>query len=431
MPNPAATRYELTPTSLTVYAVGNAKFTFPLAASFTAPPPSAVDVAALASVLEQHTDASVAAALATVLAAIEATHPTSPPTTPPPDTAPTSKTDLITVGPGQITKEIATAVPFMNPGGTILCEDATYLLPFHNAVWDLKIQSLSGNPRACKMDGRGGNGGGHRLAYDKAMVHTAAQLTINGIGFERCGSVTSDTSHSNEAAIYAEEFPQAGFLKLVHVAIDDCANGVFIPGDLKLSGNVTYNEIECAFGYLKPNSQSNPANSGPSHDRYVGGAAVHIKGSYSYGCTNGHAVKCVSPSLLMEDCPWIASSGGRAVEMPHGGVGIIRGCALVSRDDGNANFIGLADEDNSLGGVPSLTIDGGAMLIGRSPSQFFIGAGATVTVNANVAAAYFGGGDVGVKGSGSLVGLPPNRAANAVVIDKPTPPAPAFLVPFS
>ncbi|MDB5243770.1 MAG: hypothetical protein JWP57_4396 [Spirosoma sp.] len=338
-------------------------------------------------------------------------------------TAPPTSSSSLRVGPSRELKEIADAIPFAQPGGEIVADDAVYLKPFHSDVWDLKIRSASGNPYRCLMDMRGGNGGGVRMAWEKSAMHLGAQTTIVGIGVIRAGSLTSGRNYSNEAAFYAENFARPGFLRLERCAVDNSGNGVFIPADRGASGNISYIERECIFGAKASNSVSNPQNSGPSHDRYIGCPIIDIDGSLDFGCVNGHSIKSGADMTLVKNS-YMASHGGRAVELPYGGTGQFTNCTIVSRDDGNANFIGFADEEHRLPGLPTLTFDGGQILVGRSPSTIFVGAGANVLINPNVMVGSFGG-FLAVEGGGTVKGLP----SSVATVAKPQRPAlPAWAV---
>ncbi len=302
-----------------------------------------------------------------------------------PNPMPTVKLDLLRVGANQQFGEVADAAAWANPGATILVDDGAYYAPFHTAVPNLTIRSVSGNPYKCYLDGEGGNGGGKRLAYGKGMIHCGDATSIAGVGFQRCGGVNGVINQdSSEAGVYGEGFPVLGTLALTRCSFDNCGNGVFIP---QIQSNIKYVETECVFAYLGPNSQSNPLDAGPSHDRYITPASVVIDGSYSYGNTNGHAIKCEALTLTVKNCPWIAAWGGRAIEPAYGGAATVTNSTLISRNDNLpsgksavGNFLGYADQNiNNFAATGSVfSFDGCTFLIGRAPSVILMPNGGTL-----------------------------------------------------
>ena len=333
-----------------------------------------------------------------------------------PNPVPTAKLDLLRVGALQQFGEIYDATVWANPGATILVDDGIYYHPTHHAVPNLTIRSVSGNPYRCYMDGEGGNGGGKRLAYGKAMLHCGDITTVIGMGFRRCGSILSALNqYSNESGIYAEDWPTLGDLTLTRCAFDDNGDGVFIPHgpNREPSANIRYVETECIFAGLVSNSHSNPLDSGPSHDRYITPVHCSITGSYMYGNDNGHSIKCGAPVTVVADCPWIASWGGRAVETPYGGTATITNCTLISRGDllpngapATGNFIGIGDEVTTNAGNQH-DYDTCIFYSGRGGDQggiILMPNGGTMNVT-NSTIHYFGTGFLSLVGSGVINGL--------------------------
>lgn len=364
-----------------------------------------------------------------------------------PNPVPTAKMDLLRVGATQQFGEIADAATWSNPGATILVDDGGYYQPFHTAVPGLTIQSVSGNPYKCFLDGEGGNGGGKRLAYGKGMIHCGDATSIIGMGFLRCGGINGVINQdSSEAGVYAEGFPALGTLSLQRCSFDYCGNGVFIP---QIQSNITYVETECVFAYLGPNSQSNPLDAGPSHDRYITPNSVLIDGAYCYGNTNGHSVKCEALTLVVKNCPWIASWGGRAIEAAYGGAATITNSTLVSRNDNLpsgkpavGNFLGYADQNaNNFAATGSnFNFDGCTLLVGRAPSVILMPNGGTLNFTNGTVKYWDMGGAFGMgylsqdttvspSTNGTIVGLSLAKPATgdpSIIVRPVAPPPPVW-----
>lgn len=357
-----------------------------------------------------------------------------------PTPTPTAKLDVLAVGPTKQFGEIADAITWANDGATITVDDGVYYAPLHSPVNNLTIQSASGNPYRCYVDGEGGVGGGKMLKFGKGMVYVTSPLSIKGIGFRNCGGLKTPNDYSSEAGLYAESFPALGTLSVYRCSFDNCGNGVFIP---QVSSTINYVETQCVFGNLAPNSQSNPTNAGPSHDRYITPNSVTIDGSYSYGCNNGHSIKSEALTLIVRNCPWIAAWGGRAMEAAYGGAATITNSTLISRSDplpdGTAapgNFIGYADQSAvNFSTSSAMTLDGCTVYVGRPPSVIFMPNGGSISAT-NSTVRYFpmtgrGTGYLSLTGTGTVTGLPLGVPAagdpNILTAAPAPPPIPSWL----
>lgn len=443
MANPAADSWSITlgtPNKLTLHS-GLQNFTFPLAPGCPLPVMPA-DIAAL----QAHDDAAVQAAVDKVLAALQQQQSSGgtasadpPPTTgggtPTPPAPPAGQQQTVQVGPTRAFVEPADAVDSVAPGGTMVLDDGVYTKAFH-CGGGITIKSASGNPFKCYFDGRGGNGGGHRMAWGKGMIHcdgSAGNATFDGIGFRNCGSPASGDNYSNEAALWFGDSDGSYDFKMTvrRCSFDGGANGVFTSGDSRL----TVIETECIFGFIAPTGQNAYANGSgghPAHDNYLECGTVEVSGCYFYGSI-GHNVKLRTAKWNVHDNPCMMQDGGRAVDAADGGTGNISGNTFWTRTDrqglmvgnaggryGNSNMIGYALESASQGAA-DLPITNNTLHITRNNSTIAVQGGVRGQAKGNTVNCY-GSGSLQVQGT--VIGLdgvsaPPGAPATAPAWPKP------------
>lgn len=347
-------------------------------------------------------------------------------------------TTVVNVGPGRPVKELADglAAAQQSGAGKVLVDDGRYTTPKSFSVPGLIIQSTSGNPRNCVIDGRGGFGadGKYRLAEGKGFLIPQAPCTIQGFAFVNCGSPQSGGGYTNEAAIWTEMSDAPGTILIKGNAFDGNANGVFCPGDLPgvkivLDGNV--------WGFKSPNGLNASANGtgiGSAHDAYIQCDEVEVLNNYFYGACNGHNIHSRCKLTNMHDNPCTAADGGRVLDVSDGGVMHFDRNVVFTRMDesgrtippgliggafGNANVIAYASESTRWG-TPGGTINGNFFFLTHSGSTIWIGAGIVTASGNKVVVA--GQGSLQVTGD-TLSGL---SAGDAVSGSIPAMPAPPF-----
>lgn len=360
-------------------------------------------------------------------------------TTPPP---PTGQVAALTVGPGQAIAEPADALGNMAPGGVMTVVAGTYRKTFASGVDNLTIKCAE--PMKCIMDGQGGYGLGHRMAWGKACMLTQnASLTVVGFKFINCGSPQSGNNYSNEAAIYLDDGGDGKphTLLVQHSSFDNNANGLFAANEL---GTVVVDSN--VFGFKAPNGMNGAANgtaNGPAHDMYLAAKSVEVKGNYFYGSA-AHNVKTRTAQTIVHDNPVMTMDGGRVVDLSNGGALTFANNGVWSRDDttfpartlqsglkaglfGNSNLLGVGTE-NVNDGVPSGAITGSTFNLARTNSTFWVNAGALTSSGNTVK--LFGQGGIQVQGNltgdlGAASALP-NAPAHGPV---PPFPPPAWFAP--
>jgi hypothetical protein len=392
--------------------------------------------------VQQTTSGTTAAAPATTTAPATATAPTT--ATTPTATAPATTTTpapvagqvaAITVGPGQAIAEPADALASIAPGGTITMLPGTYRKTLANSTANVTLRCQVS--MKCVIDGQGGFGAGHRMAWGKACVLTTVTMTLDGIKFVNCGSPASGGNYSNEAAVYLDDDGTGTpnrVLTVRHCSFDNNANGIFANN---AGGTVLVDES--VFGFAAPNGMNGATNgtaNGPAHDLYLHVAHVEVRGSYFYGSA-AHNIKTRSPDTNAHDNPVLTSDGGRVVDLSDGGKLTFANNGVWTRDDtifpkrtiqsglrdglwGNSNLLGVGTE-NLNAGAPSGALTGNTFNIGRQNSTFWVNAG-SLTASGNKVG-LFGSGSIQVQGNltGDISGAsaPPGAAAHA-----PAPPLP-------
>jgi hypothetical protein len=357
----------------------------------------------------------------------------TPPVVTPP--APTGQVAALTVGPGQAIVEPADALGNMLPGGVLTVLPGRYVKTFANSTAGLTIKCQTA--MKCIVDGQGGYGAGHRMAWGKACMLTTATLTIEGFKFVNCGSPASGNNYSNETAIYLDNDGVVGnnpVLTVRHNSFDNNANGVFAANQ---AGSVIVDEN--VFGFAAPNGLNGYANgtaNGPAHDLYLAAASVEVKGSYFYGSV-AHNVKTRTPDTNVHDNPVMTYDGGRVVDLSDGGKLTFTNNSVWFRDDatfpkrtipgglraglwGNSNLLGVGTE-NVNSGAPSGSITGSTFNITRLNSTFWVNKGALTASDNHVN--LFGSGSLQIQGNLtgdiSAASALPGAAAHA-----PAPPLP-------
>lgn len=211
--------------------------------------------------------------------------------------------------------------------------------------------------RKTLLDGQGGAGSGHRLAWGKGLLHVGApNVTISDLGLINGGG--GDAKSDAEAGCYAEGFN--GTLTLLRVAIDKCEDGIFLPDASQ--GKVDLVVDSCVFG----RNGANGLADGRSHDMYVTGQSVLIRKSVFVGNSRGNTVKCRGPKLTLE-ANYLGRTNGRCVDIPGGTDVTSSGNIYVSMPGNNVqNYLGLYDENDATLGKPgSFTSDGDTFYFSR------------------------------------------------------------------
>lgn len=339
---------------------------------------------------------------------------------------------VIKVGSQREIKEPADALPYLPPNGTVILDDGVYLKPFVNTVPGLLIQSASGMPRLCRFDGRGGHGGGHDLAGGKGMIVSGLPMTVEGIGFVRCGSTMSTDTYSSEAAIWLGDSGATATwaVKITECTFDDCGNGIFAAEEPYL----TLMQTGSVFGYAKPNGM-NAAAAGlgthSAHDIYSAAGDNEISGSYFYGAV-GHCVKTRSARTHVVDNVLMCQDGGRVLDAADGGFVTFAGNHVFTRTDrqgqavgqntgafGNANLLGYALETGNQG-IPGAVLSGNTFNVSRAGSTIAAGNNGSITSTGD-AVNRIGMGSLVTQGS--VIGLPPMIA---VASSPPLPVPPSW-----
>ena len=133
---------------------------------------------------------------------------TTPPVVTPPATG-TGVTDnslaTVNVAPGASDyPTLASGLAAVADGGTINLAAGHYLEANHvdAATFPHGITIKGAGAYLTVLDGQGGVGAGHRLAWGKGVVHTNASLTVVGISFINGGG--ADGKSDGESGLYAE-----------------------------------------------------------------------------------------------------------------------------------------------------------------------------------------------------------------------------------
>lgn len=352
--------------------------------------------------------------------------PVAPDAVPPPAIA-AIPADAVWCGPSKPIKEPADAVASVPAGGTLVLEDGRYLKAFHVETEGITIRSASGNPYKCYLDGQGGYGGGHRLAWGKGMLHTNKSATVIGIGFRACGSVKSGTTYSNEAGVWAGDTAAGSPVNVLvqRCAFDNNANGCFCAGE----ANIKFVVAECIYGHIAPNGMNAAAGGasvGPAHDNYLAAGTVEVSHSYFYGCCNGHNVKSRAGATYVHDNPCLTQDGGRALDACDGGDVRLTNNTIHTRTDraagmySNSNCIAYCNEGVGQG-ARTFSMAGNTLHLSRLNSTIWAAHGTIESANDTVQ--YYGNGSLQLQGN--VIGLsqgsaPPGSPAAPAL---PAPPA--------
>ena len=300
-------------------------------------------------------------------------------------------------------------------GATVVLPVGTETAPVHVGV----AQTIKGaGMRATILDGQGGVGAGHRLAWGKGVIHAGAPVTIQDIGFVNGGG--GDGNSDGEAGFYAEGF--AGTATLLRCAFDRCENGVFLPGVALANANLVVDG--CVFGRNGPNGIAD----GRSHDLYVSGKSVTIRNSVFAGNSLGNIVKCRGPLLALANNHirrGTNGNAGRFVDAPGGTVVTSTGNTYVDVPGSpGGNIFGFYDEGDATANPDnpgSFTSDGDTFYLSRSMLTLWINNPATVVQFRNAKVFWVGAAGatppvVTIQGPGALTGANPFlfTAANRV-----------------
>jgi hypothetical protein len=339
--------------------------------------------------------------------------------------------DAVWCGQGHPIKEPADAVASVPQGGTLVVEDGVYVKAFHVENEGISIRSASGNPYACVLDGQGGYGGGHKLAFGKGMIHTSKSLEVIGIGFRNCGSIASGSNYSNEAGIWAgDSAPGTPItVRAPRCADDNCANGNFCAGEQ----HIAFEVVEYLFGFLQPNGQNAAAGGagcGPAHDNYLAAGVVEVSHSHFWGCCNGHNVKSRAPDTDVHDNPCMTQDGGRAMEACDGGDARFANNVVHTRTDravgqfNNSNMVAYCNEGTSHG-ADTLAMGGNTLHVSRAGSTIWAAAGTIASTNDTVR--YYASGSLVLQGN--VTGLQQGSAPPGAPAAPGLPQPPSWAIP--
>jgi hypothetical protein len=262
------------------------------------------------------------------------------------------------------------------------------------------------------------------------MVYVGRSITIEGLGFQNCGSPASGSSYGNEAGVWMDRATPDTVVEVVvwRCAFDGCANGAFA-----IEQSVSATMVECLYGFLRPNGQNHSLHggSGPAHDNYLQCGEVTVHACIFYGCQGGHNVKSRAPKTSINGNV-LTQDGGRAIDISDAGEVLIADNEIHTRTDranqqppgtfGNSNCIGYATEGAEHGG--QCRMERNVLHISRTGSTIW-GGGNGIVASGDTVWLYDQG---SVRLDGNVTGLPEGKQGQQV---PPLPQPPDWAQPPS
>lgn len=322
----------------------------------------------------------------------------------------------ITVAKGSIWPDIATALLGIKDSGTITIAPGLWQQSVHVDVGTFPsgLTFVGAGAYKTVLDGRGGIGAGHRLAWGKGVIHTnAPNCVFQNIGFINGGG--ADRKADGEAGIYSEQ--TSGTLTIDGCAFDGNEDGIFCQ---RLNFVVTINN--CDFGLHVPNGSS---LDGLSHDIYSLADTTIETNSRHYACVNGHGLKTRSKHVTTSG-NFYAHGGGRCIDIPEGTATpwLSTNDVFTDLPGASTNVIGYADE-NSGNGVAGGVLTGTTLRLSRYNSTIWANAG-TLNFSTPALTAYAQPGAPGpsltLQGPGVITGLPALPAPSGGPLAAPVSP---------
>ena len=323
----------------------------------------------------------------------------------------------VTVGPGQTFTEMAYAIPCMAPGFkmTVLggtADVVSFDIPTGLDGWTIQGQADGKE----SLNGQGGIGGGHRLAWGKGCIHARSPGRVYGIVLTGCGG--ADNVGDGEAGLYGEAFLAPGTLVADHVMFQSNENGAFVPGMGVGGANVTLDIESCDF---VNNGQS---KDGLSHDLYVQGPELTVNASNFYGNPYGNQIKSRSPEVHVTGGYNANTAGGRWIDRPDGGITTVTGGIYdIAASSAGENVIGYGEESAN-NGLGTWVWQGAQVFVGRYNATSDVLSGNTVAFDSASSLTWTGSAaSMAVSGGGVVTGLAMVPPAGTVFGSDPTPPA--------
>lgn len=315
---------------------------------------------------------------------------------------------LVTVVPGSAVPNLETALLMVKDGGIISVAAGTYHGHAHiDAATFPSGLNIIGAGGAYKtiLDGQGGVGAGHRLAWGKGIIHiTAPNCLIEGIGFINGGG--ADKLGDGEAGIYSEQ--TTGSLTVHKCAFDGNENGIFVQNTVPV---VIMEDND--FGRNVPNGAS---GDGLSHDIYSNAHETREAKSRHYNCQNGHGLKTRSSNVTTSD-NYYAANGGRCIDVPDatGSVWNSTNDSFTQLPNASTNLVAYGDESNH-NGLAGAVMTNATVAISRGNTVIWAGNGTTMNfVNPTLSSFNTA---ASLQNQGTVTGLPalPASSGNGLAV---------------
>lgn len=258
----------------------------------------------------------------------------------------------------------------LTPGGTYNVPEGIAACARH-VGFDQSI--IGAGMRKSILDGLGGIGSGHRLAWGKGILHFARDaglgpmsILIRDLGFTNGGG--ADGASDGEAALYFENFE--GLAHVLRCAFDGGENGIFTPTNF--NGSLVDLVVEaCVFG----RNRAIGLPDGSSHNAYIGTRSVTVKNSILLP-SNGNQWKIRGPKGDFIG-NYNRRNGGRFLDLPGGAVVNSSGHIYITEPGAiSNNAFGFYDEnsDNANPGVAGsfTSVDDSFYFGGREQEMIWI-----------------------------------------------------------
>jgi hypothetical protein len=329
---------------------------------------------------------------------------------------------FIQVGPTRQFKDPAAAILALAPGGTMVIDDGRYMTPFDIPPELAGITIKSATIGKAVLDGQGGAGAGHRLAWGKGVIHCRApNVTFIGLSFVNGGG--ADKKADGEAGLYIGN-PPPGLTLVQKCSFDGCENGVFVAdGPDDLGHNVKIAFEDCEFGKTASNGVS---QDGLAHDVYLRGLEGTITRSTFFGNRWGNLIKSYLRDLKVSDS-WFSAGAGRFLDLNHGGKLLVTN-SHVQQEAGASNQLisyGVLSLDSGAGG-PAL-IDSTSFVISRYDTQIWVIQGQKLTFMPTCSWTFSKLNavppSIGAKVADTVIGLPANPSGDVPTLAVQTGPS--------
>jgi hypothetical protein len=304
----------------------------------------------------------------------------------------------------------------------MVIDDGTYRMAFDIPSEKPQITIKAANVGKVVLDGQGGVGANHRLAFGKGIIHCRS-TNCTFIGLRFLGGGGADGAADGEAGLYIDNPAQGSFL-VRKCSFDNCENGIFINDQNDDAGhNVTILLEDCHFGQDFSNGQS---KDGLSHDVYLRGVQASVTRCTFYGNKYGNLIKSYAKELTVTDS-WFSHGAGRWLDLNHGGKLMVSNCHVEQDEGANNQMVSYAVQNVQSGAGPA-TIGQSEFVLSRFDTQVWVAAGSKVVFDPTCTWA-FGKRDtkpaptIRATVAGTVDGLPDNPAVVALLPDNlPKPP---------